>query len=483
MLRGKIVFNTQKDNHLNVLLEKKYPQILRLTFNEEVFSEDIAHKLDNIFLTPLHLRIGIVYKKPLKYLEPNDFYNLDYLLYNSSITLPFCNSKTICWDSDDHLLEIITSLERGKEKEISQAGENPFCSVIISTYNSKNLLQLTLEAYTIQTYRNFEIIIADDGSTDGTEEMVKKYNRYYPIQFCWQEDRGFRKAEILNKALSIARGQYIIMTDHDAIPGPDFVKQHIEEHQEGVALLGGRRCIPKEHQDQLSIDRVLLNIDSLKKLATLQWFYQKKLRLVSLVDNPYFYALGVNISLHKKYFLEVSGYNQSLVGYGDEDIDLARRLHEHGLKFKGLLNSQLYHVEHPLNRNFFYIVKKGNNLQVKIKQVIKERGFSHKKCVLLWTTDKWRAGTIKYSNLVFDPQTFSFYGTLVLPSGAENILFKIQYITQYDEVVWNDNQGQGWSWDLKGDYCYKVMPDSVEERRDYGDVSVYIPAYVDPICF
>lgn len=296
-------------------------------------------------------------KQPETEITVNDLADFDYLLLDKTIKTHFEDERIMYWDSEENLDETIRFLENKRKKEINKVRKKPYCSVIVSTYNSKDLLKLTLAAYTLQSYRDFEIVIADDGSSDGTEEMVKQFERYFPLQYCWQEDSGFRKPLILNKALAAARGKYIIMTDHDAIPGPDFVKQHIAEHQEGLFLIGGRRCIPQEHRGKLDLDRILLNVRFLERLATLEWFFQRKLRVMSLIHNPYFYAIGVNVSCFKKHFLEVSGYREDLVGYGEEDIDVAKRLYDHGLKFKGLLNCQLYHVEHPLNRNYFYMNK------------------------------------------------------------------------------------------------------------------------------
>lgn len=463
-------------------ISQRFTGLEKTPVQEVPFHISFFKKIDFFIFTSLHLRIGVVARQPETEITASDFVDFDYILLDKAIKTCFEDERIIYWDSKEDLVEAIRFLENKKKREINKARKKPYCSVIVSTYNSKDLLKLTLAAYTLQSYRDFEIIVADDGSSDGTEEMVKGFDRYFPLQYCWQEDRGFRKPLILNKALAAARGKYIIMTDHDAIPGPDFVKQHIAEHQEGLLLAGGRRCIPQEHRSKLDLDQILLNIRFLDRLATLEWFYQKNLRLVSLVHNPYFYAIGVNVSCFKKHFLEVSGYREELVGYGEEDIDIAKRMYDHGLKFKGLLNSQLYHVEHPLNRNYFYMNKDGDTVKIKIKQVIEERGFWHKSCTLVWTTRKWEPGSIHKTELRYEPPVYSFFGAISLPPQADKLLFKIQYITQHNEVVWNDNNGKGWSWDLKENYIYHVMPESTEERNDWGEEGIYIPEGQNNIC-
>jgi glycosyltransferase involved in cell wall biosynthesis len=482
MTGGKLLKKGNSKNSIFKPIINAFPGIEIKDFYHNELLKDQVKKVDLFLLTPLHLRIGIIYNKNTEIIDKAMSNNYDYILYpdyNSNNAVYKEGKVFYRYTTEKQLIDIIKGFEDKKRFEVEKAKKRPYCSIIISTYNSKDLLRLTLEAYTLQKYRNFEIIIADDGSSDGTDKMVKEYCDFFYIQYCWQEDRGFRKAKILNKALSKARGQYIIMTDHDAIPGPDFVLQHIKEHHEGLVLLGGRKCIPPENQYQLSINRILINNNSLKKLASLQWFYQKKLRKISLVDNPYFYALGVNISMHKIHFMEVGGYDESLVGYGDEDIDIARRLYQNGIRFKGLLNSNLFHVEHPLRRNFYYLVKKENKIQVKIKQVIKASGFSSKKCTLIWSYNNWQPGSINRTELRFDQRTLAFYGSLVLPNNTKKLLFKMQFITLFDEVVWNDNNGCSWSWDLIDDYVYHDMPESVEERNDCGTDTIYIPDIIN----
>ena len=67
-------------------------------------------------------------------------------------------------------------------------------SVIVTTYNRPDALSAVLEGYLAQTDRKFELMIADDGSTDETKEVVLSYEKRagFPIRHTWQEDRGFR---------------------------------------------------------------------------------------------------------------------------------------------------------------------------------------------------------------------------------------------------------------------------------------------------
>ena len=83
-----------------------------------------------------------------------------------------------------------------------------------------------LWGFDAQTDHNFEIVIADDGSREDTRQLIERFARATdrPIQHIWQEDDGFQKCRILNKAIVAARGDYLILTDGDCIPRKDFVR-------------------------------------------------------------------------------------------------------------------------------------------------------------------------------------------------------------------------------------------------------------------
>ena len=86
-------------------------------------------------------------------------------------------------------------------------------SVIVSTYNAEEWLEKVLWGFEIQTYQNFELIIADDGSGPKTKALIDDLSQKltYPIVHVWQEDEGFQKSRILNKALKACRGNYVVM--------------------------------------------------------------------------------------------------------------------------------------------------------------------------------------------------------------------------------------------------------------------------------
>ena len=111
--------------------------------------------------------------------------------------------------------------------------------VIISTYNNPKWLEKVLWGYICQERKADEIIIADDGSTDETRQLLERYKSELPIKHIWHEDRGFQKSEILNKAIIASESEYLIFTDQDCIPREDFISIHEKYAEKGFFLSGG----------------------------------------------------------------------------------------------------------------------------------------------------------------------------------------------------------------------------------------------------
>jgi glycosyltransferase involved in cell wall biosynthesis len=105
--------------------------------------------------------------------------------------------------------------------EITMKLSAPKTSICIPTYNRKDYLVETLESVFAQTYRDYEVVIVDDGSTDDTEQMIKQNN--YPIRYFWQKNQGEPAAR--NKLIDLARGEYITFIDSDDLLFPDAVEE------------------------------------------------------------------------------------------------------------------------------------------------------------------------------------------------------------------------------------------------------------------
>lgn len=217
-------------------------------------------------------------------------------------------------------------------------------SVILSTYNSPDWLAKVLWGYANQTHREFEVVIADDGSTDATKKRIEELRQEtnLTIQHVWHPDRGFRKCTILNRAIEAANGDYLIFSDGDCIPRADFVATHVALAAPNRFLSGGLYRLPMQLSHQIKS----LDI-STGRFAKTSWLRKNgvaaNLKLLKLVQNRALATLldkttftratwnGHNASTWKADLVAVNGFDERME-YGAEDRELGERLIHRGLK-------------------------------------------------------------------------------------------------------------------------------------------------------
>lgn len=137
-------------------------------------------------------------------------------------------------------------------------------SVVIPTYNCKNILAKTLDGLKMQTYPAslMEIIIANDGSSDGLENFIKEYSAPWKLIMISQDNKGFRIASVRNKAIKAAHGEIILSLDADMFPMPEFVSEHMKIFHviDNVAGIGPRRYVDMSHiltpLNELSLNKI-----------------------------------------------------------------------------------------------------------------------------------------------------------------------------------------------------------------------------------
>ncbi|HET8885330.1 MAG TPA: glycosyltransferase family 2 protein [Salinimicrobium sp.] len=236
----------------------------------------------------------------------------------------------------------------------------PKISVIISTYNAVEWLKKTLWGYSIQTFQDFEIVIADDGSTKETAELIQKFSQdlTIPIVHVWHEDQGFQKSAILNKAIKACSSDYVLMSDGDCIPKADFVAQHMQNRKEGFFLSGGYFKLPMDISTAITKENILkqdcFNILWLKSEGLKSSFKNKKLtargfeaKFLNAITPTNASWNGHNSSGWKADILAVNGFDERMQ-YGGQDRELGERLFNLGIKSKQIRYSALcVHLDHP----------------------------------------------------------------------------------------------------------------------------------------
>ncbi len=232
-------------------------------------------------------------------------------------------------------------------------------SLVITTYNWPEALKASLHTAFRQSYDSYEVIVADDGSSDATRDVVLKIKEkaVSNLHHVWHEDRGFRAAAIRNRAIAAATGDYVIFIDGDCLLPPTFIADHISLAQEGCFVAGSRVKIRSEATRDLLNDPE--NIIPLTRRALLSFCFSRKIKrphpLLKLPLGPLRHsraqrwkgAVTCNMAVWRKDLIEVNGFDNAFVGWGLEDSDLVARLLNLGVTRKeGKLYSFVAHLHH-----------------------------------------------------------------------------------------------------------------------------------------
>jgi len=233
-------------------------------------------------------------------------------------------------------------------------------AVIVTTYNRPDALAAVLEGYCSQSDREFSLLVADDGSTSETADVVDRCVRreIIPVTHVWQEDRGFRAAAIRNRAVVATGAEYIIFTDGDCVPSRHFVKAHKELAEPGYFLGANRALLSAGLTDRVIKERLPLHTWNGFDWAR-SWMRRDVNRLLPLIVLPdgsfrkrwphrWEGIKTCNLSAWRKDLVHVNGLDESYEGWGLEDSDLVIRLIHAGIKHKSArFAAPVFHLWHP----------------------------------------------------------------------------------------------------------------------------------------
>ncbi len=241
-------------------------------------------------------------------------------------------------------------------------------SLIVPTYNRPEALNLCLLSLTQQSILPSEVIIADDGSSNQTRDLIRKLqdslSGFFPIKHVWQEDIGFRKPKILNEAVRQSAGDYLIFIDGDCMAHRHFVRAHVEQSNTTAILSGRRVMIGEKLTSRLLKRQAVLNFPVLTLIAdsivggsrNVEEAFQIKSALLrrmmhrdEIADDG---VWGCNLSLYKDLFMAINGCDEDFLDGAGEDNDLGIRVLNQGkqvLSVRGL--AIIYHLWHPESWN------------------------------------------------------------------------------------------------------------------------------------
>jgi len=206
----------------------------------------------------------------------------------------------------------------------------------IATYNQLPILKLILSALENQPFKDFEIIVCDDGSSDGTKEFMATK----PYKYFWQEDIGFRLAKSKNNGIRAAEGDYFISLEADVIPNKNMLLEYNMWAKPDTVIYGVRHDIEgiPDTYDSEVLDTKIVSRD----------FRMDDLRNLANIVKPWRACSGCNFLIPTSKLKEIGGWNENFKHYGVDDYEVCLRLYNAGCKFVPCIGAYGYHIKHDL---------------------------------------------------------------------------------------------------------------------------------------
>lgn len=253
-------------------------------------------------------------------------------------------------------------------------------TVIITTYNQPVWLEKVLWGYAAQSTSDFQVVIADDGSGQPTRDVIEQARADFGgrLMHVWHADEGFRKCEILNKAIVAAETDYLIFTDGDCIPRHDFVQTHIEQAQVDRFLSGGVIWLHRSLSERITRDDVMSG-----RMADRKWLRSQGWKggrhaarltphrlaataLDALTPTGATFN-GHNASVWREALLAVNGFDADM-GYGGLDRALGERLNNLGLRGKRVRYRAIcFHLDHDRPYRKPDVVARNREIRARIR--------------------------------------------------------------------------------------------------------------------
>ncbi|NQU17547.1 MAG: glycosyltransferase [Candidatus Saganbacteria bacterium] len=211
-------------------------------------------------------------------------------------------------------------------------------SVIIGTYNQKEPLKLVLESFSKQTINpsEFEVIVVDSFSNDGTDAMIESLGPHpFPLNYIRQENNG--KTAARNRGIKEAKGEIILLTDSDMIADPNLVEEHLKAHQENQNASFEGTTYNFKHQTS----NFKINPKSQIPNDQIEPYIKQRLRPGQRLKWSYF--LSGNLSIKKETIIKAGMFDEDFKSYGWEDIELGYRLHKMKVPLFYLPSAKNYH--------------------------------------------------------------------------------------------------------------------------------------------
>lgn len=232
-------------------------------------------------------------------------------------------------------------------------------SVVITTYNRSGALLAVLGALSRQTDKNFDVVVADDGSQPEHRLRILEaaVSRSLGLTHVWHPDVGFTASKVRNRGVSLTKSKYVLLLDGDCVPEQDFIARQKGLAEPGFFMNGSRVLLSPALTQKVESEG-----EQVDGRSTSYWLAQRWRRNASKLSglvrlpnwrgrvNKYFIWKGIrscNMGVWKLDFEKVDGFDESFVGWGHEDADFVLRLHHAGvIRKNGFCATEVYHLWH-----------------------------------------------------------------------------------------------------------------------------------------
>ena len=239
-----------------------------------------------------------------------------------------------------------------KYTKLAEKNKKLTTSLIITTYNRPDALELVLMSAFAQNELPDEIIIADDGSGEATRLLIEKMQKISPVPLlhAWQEDDGFRLSRSRNNAIKISNMEYIIVVDGDMILSNNFIHDHKNNATKNTYIQGSRVLMSSELSEnilfQKRIQISLFDRGIKNKLNAIRCVYLS--RLLSIFSKQNLSRVrGGHFSLFREDIYRVNGFDETFTTWGREDSEFVARLLNAGIKRRNMkFLAIMYHIFH-----------------------------------------------------------------------------------------------------------------------------------------
>ncbi|EPL9129563.1 glycosyltransferase [Escherichia coli] len=261
----------------------------------------------------------------------------------------------------------------GKRKELDDYPRKQLIidglSIVIPTYNRAKILAITLACLCNQkTIYDYEVIVADDGSKENIEEIVREFESLLNIKYVRQKDYGYQLCTVRNLGLRAAKYNYVAILDCDMAPNPLWVQSYMEllAVDDNVALIGPRKYIDTSKHTYLDflsqkslineIPEIITNNQVAGKVEqnkSVDWRIEhfKNTDNLRLCNTPFRFFSGGNVAFAKKWLFRAGWFDEEFTHWGGEDNEFGYRLYREGCYFRSVEGAMAYHQEPPGKEN------------------------------------------------------------------------------------------------------------------------------------